>query len=302
MGYNLQGYIDDVVIPKIMETVFVTNLQPMLDLFNTDPFSTGGPNIVKDICVSETSNAANYTRTDVNPAPDSFETAQASWTRRYQHVAYDAHGIDLSQAKRGGIKAIQNLVQYKSLKAFAQLRKLIFDDFYSRLHADIDSTTAYSDAGLSRSGYPTLASTEDDSDNTVTLAEMRALKLATHLNKNTEKENYLWIVEPTVNKALQALIVAEFGRYLVDPQRNQGYAGGYQQAESFDGDRVIEMTGMTVGDMFYLNPMDVYVDNHRPLSIEQVPSGKDSVEFVMRIGMEMWVDYPGHQSKMTNKD
>lgn len=302
MGYSFQGYIDDVVQPTIMETVYTTDLQPMLDIFNTDPYAKGGPNIVKPICVSENYEASNYDRTDVNPSPGYFETAQAHWVRQYQHVAFDVHGIDNSQSKDGGLKQIQSLIQYESNKAFKKLRAKIFENFYARLLADIDDTATFSDAALSRSTYPTLASQVNNTDATITLQLMRDEKFATQLNKDIDEESFIWIIEPIVYKKVMELIGADKTWTINDPVAGQKIAGGYQEAASFDGDRLVKLPGMTVGDMFFLDPMDVYVDQHRGLEIEQVDSGKDSVEFVMRIGMDMWIDQPGTKLKMNNKD
>ena len=168
--------------------------------------------------------------------------------------------------------------------------------------ADIDDTAAYSDNALSRSTYPTLASTVEDTDTTITLALMRSLKFNTTLNKGVDKSNYIWLNEPTVNKTVMELIGAEKTWSINDPQSGQKIAGGYQEAASFDANRIIEMPGMTVGDQYFVNPNDVYIDEHRSLEIQQVESGKDSAEFVMRIGMDLWVDNPGHQGKHENKD
>ena len=302
MGYSFQGYIDDVVQPTIMETVFVKNLQPALDLFNKDPNPKGGPNIVKDICVSESYPTRNYDRTDVNPVPGYFENVQASWTREYQDTSYEVHGIDISQAQGDGLKQIQNLIQYESNKAFKALRQKIFNNFFTQLALDIDDTTAFSDNSLSRSTYPTLASQVHDTDTAITLAIARATKFSTQLNKNVDKGSYIWLVEPTVNKTFQELLGATRTWAINDATADGKFAAGYQEAASFDGDRVIEMTGMTVGDMYFLNPNDIYIDNHMPLEIEQVESGKHAYRFVMRIGYNLWTDNPGHQAKLTDKD
>lgn len=301
-NYSFQGLLDDVIQPTIMETVFVKQLQPVLDLFNTDPFSTGGPNIVKDICVSENYTGRNYDRTDVNPTPGYFETVQASWGRTYQDIGFEVHGIDVSQAKNGGLKQITNLIQYEANKAFRGLQALIFENIATQLAADIDDTVAFSDNALSRSSYPTLSSQVHDSNTAITNQIARDIKFATHLNKDVDKSAYVWLVEPTVDNVWQPQLAAERTWTINDPAKEGEFAGGYQQAASFDGDRILKLTGMSVGDMYYINPNDIYIDNHRAITLEQVESGKDSARFVYRCGYDLWTNNPGHQAKLTDKD
>lgn len=301
--YNYQPLIEDVILPEITEAYFLKDVEWLRSLFTDMPsnWRTGGSKIIKKIRTAVTSNAADYDRTDVNPESGDSTFVEAYWNKKYTHTAYEVHGIDRAEASAGGITTITDLLRDAAATEYAQFRNLLFSNLYTMLKADIDSTATYSDAALSRSTYATLASYEEATDTAITLALLRTCKNTVTLDENVMDDQYIWLMQQAVFNVFNPLAAA-LHTWNTTGVKGQEYAAGYQPVGSWEGNDVTKIPGMTTGDVFFLRPQDVFIYNHRPLEIEQVESGKDSVKFVMRAGFNLFVDNPGWQGKMTSKD
>jgi hypothetical protein len=301
--YTYQQVMNDVVIPEITETLFKKDWEWLRGMFSEMPSSWvgGGSQIEKRICVAETDTARNYDRTDVNPESGTATFLTAKWNKIYSDTAFEVHGIDMNEAKFGGVTEIADILQDASNRAYRNLKNRLFANLYTMLKADIDSAAAYSDAAISRSTYPRLASYEENTDTAITLAIARAARNAVTLDEAVTEQEYLWIMQQAVMNVFRPLAAAEL-TWNTTGVKGQEYAAGYQPVGSFDGTDVQSIPGMTTGDVFILRPQDVYISNHMALEAEMVPSGKHSLKGVMRIGVNLIVDNPGYQGKLTDKD
>jgi hypothetical protein len=226
-----------------------------------------------------------------------------TWTKVYQHTAFEVHGIDISQARNGGNPSVSDLITDAAKMEMDQLFEVIYNAVYTQWKADIDSASTYSDAALSRSTYPVLASQEESTDTQITLALMRSHSNACRLNKSSgPKNNFQFIMETATYEALEPKVAALHSWVINDSSRGEAFDGGYQALASFEGQKVFSPAGMTTGDIFYGRKEDFRIRKHRDLSIEQVPSGRDSAKFVMRVGINGYVTNPGFCGKMTSKD
>jgi hypothetical protein len=293
--------IREVVEPRIMETVYVKILEDLKAISTFDQ-NGGGEKIVHPVRTSISSNAAAYDKTDVNPVAGTFVAVDATWDYAYQHTAAEVHGIDISQASRGGNPTIDNLITDAIAMEMGQLKELIFDAVLTQWKLDIDSASTYSDAALNRTTYPTLASEEDSTSVPLTVALARSHSNAARLNKNSgDKINFQWIMETAVEEGFSPRVSALHGWNLNDTRRGQTIDGGYQPMNSFEGQLIYSPSGMTTGDVFYGRKQDFRIREHRSFSIEQVDSGRDSAKFVIRTGINGYVINPGFCGKMTNK-
>ena len=299
---NYQQLIEDVIEPEIQKTVYVKMLDDLYAIFGKDPKGKGGEEIREKVETSITSNAANYTRVDVNPEAGSFVAPEAYWNKTYQHAAAEVHGIDLSQAEAGGITTVSNLIQSEIERQMGQLFQLVWNNIYTQIRADIDSAATYSDAALNRSTYATLASYEENTDTAITIAIMRTAVNAIRLNKQSgPKSGFIWLMEEAVYNVFEPLAAA-LHTWNVTGSKGTPISAGYQPIGNFEGSDVHSPTGMTTGDVFYLRPQDVKIREHRGFFVEQVPSGRDSALFILRCGINGRVQYPGFQGKLTLKD
>jgi hypothetical protein len=124
------------------------------------------------------------------------------------------------------------------------------------------------------------------------------------LNKQVNLNDYVCLMEGSVYYTFKALAAA------LHAWNVQGVAGtpvdmGYQDVANFEGLNILpptEFTNMTTGDVLMLRKQDVNVVMHRPLEVSIVQSGRDSIKGVLRTGINIYVDNPYLQGKMTDKD
>ncbi len=161
MPADYNEFIQRVLKSKIYDTKFRLNIDTLRALFpNESP--VGGDRLTEKFEAARSSNAAAYTKADVNPSPASNTLIKPYWNKVQYHTACEIEGIDLSNAKNGGTDL--DLISYEIEKEAGELWHIIFSAMMTQVKADVDSTATYSDAGLSRSTYPTLASYEQDTN------------------------------------------------------------------------------------------------------------------------------------------
>ena len=284
-----------------METVFHKQLSELEQYAMVDRTVTGGSKITIPIRAAVSSNAAAYTRSDVDPASGTFTPVDATFNKDYYHTSWEVSGIDLAQAQAGGQPAISNLITDAAMMEMGQLEEVIYDAIMTDWKLHIDSSPAYSDASLSRSTYATLASTEENTDTQITLTLARTHSNTVRLNKLCgPKSGFQFLMETAVYEAFEPKVAALHGWSV--PSQLGAKDLGYQPIRTWEEQAVVSPQGMTTGDVLYGRKQDFHVYYHRPLTIEQVPSGRDSAKFVARIGINGIVTNPGFCGKMTSKD
>lgn len=302
--YSYQQAMNEVVIPQITETLWRQDYNDLLARFTKMPkaWDKGGEQIEKQLRVASTSTARNFDRTDTYGESGTTTIVTAKWNKIYTDAIWEVHNIDVSQAKNGGITSgLVDLLRDAAMQAYADLKAKLYQNLYAMMKADIDSSSAYSDASLNRSTYTRLASTEEGTDTAITLALLRAHRQAVLLNENTSIQQYRWIMEQQVYDVFQPLAAA-LHTWNINGSANTPVDAGYQPIGNWEGAAVDVMPGMTTGDVFFVRPSDVYIHEHRTLENEDIPSGKDSIKGVLKIGVHLFVDDPGKQGKMTSKD
>jgi len=109
-------------------------------------------------------------------------------------------------------------------------------------------------------------------------------------------------MEQEVMDDFEPLANAQQTWYTEIPSKDAIVDAGLRPIRSWEGSDVYVVPGMTTGDVFYLRKQDVLICPHRELEIEPVPSDRDSMKWILRVGMNLHVINPGWQAKMTDKD
>lgn len=299
--FDVAGLMRDVVAPKVENSIFEKPFEQLTSVFTEDTVNEGGKKIIRQIEVAKTSNADTYTKGDSDPDAGTITAVDAEWNLVYQHTAAEVYNIDIFQAQKGGVKGIEDLLTYAIQKESGPLWEMIYDDCMTQIKADLTATGTYSDAALSRVTYPTLAPYNELTDTANTYTLMRDLAYNTLLNKSTMRGEYIYVCEPNTYHTLVTQSADDFS-WNVPADGDVGKSIGFGRWTNLDGFRLFVVDGMTTGDVLFVNPNDVYIKKHRPLSITAVPSGRDSIKFVIRVGVNAFVENVGKQGMMTNKD
>lgn len=303
MDYN--EFIKRELQPDIVDTVIMQKLKPWIKYFGTASDKVlSGDRITSKYRLAYNSNAGFYNKSDVNPAAASQTLEKPYWNKVFSHGATEVHGIDVSNNKPSGgdLNMLADAIKTET----EALMDVVVGSLFTQIKKDVDSTSvAYSDKALSRSTYPTLASYEESTDATITLPYMRGMISGVTLDNAVSLADYVGIMESTVYNKLKPLAAVLHTWNVNDPAAREGIGMGWRPMINFEGLDIADINdfpSMTVGDVFMLRRQDVNIVPHRDLEIEIVPSGRDSIKAVLRNGTNIYVDNPGLQGKMTDKD
>jgi len=299
MGSDYNEVIQRAIMPELIDTTYRRSMEPLINTFGTEPALVGDRITVRNQA-AWTSNAAAYTKADVNPTPDSNTLIKPYWDKTFYHASCEIEGIDISNAQGQGDLAVLKLIDDSVMNCGKSLMDVVVAAQYGELKADIDSSSTYSDAGLSRSTYATLASYEEATDAAITIDYFRGMVNGTRLLKNcSPKSAYVALLEEAVYNKFRPLAAA---LHAYDANNEGVQALGYPECGRFEGTDIIVPDGMTTGDVLYVDRTKVKVFEHRPLEVKEVESGRDSVKVVLRVGVNTVVVDPGKAGKMTSKD
>ena len=288
--------------PAIVDTVIYDAIEPFKKHFTFEQV-LGGDRITAKFRVGHTSNNAQYDKSDVDVASATQTLVKPFWTKKQYQGMAEVHGIDISNDRPNpqGYNLIGDAVEIEA----AAMKDTIQAALLAQLLADVDSAgTAYSDASLSRSTYATLASYEETTNATISLAYMRGMIQNVILNKPVNLNDYICMSEGSVYYTFKALAAAlHTWNTATTPGNTQ--AMGWSDFDNFEGlafAQPTEFTNMVTGSVFMLRRQDVFITEHRLLEMKVKESGRDSSKVAMYYGINGHVENPLFQGKMLDKD
>ncbi len=297
--------IAEIVQPKVIENVVVPSMNKMYGLFTKNTDIKSGARITDPNCIAETAAGGAFTRADANSESMTQTFVSPYWNKVYYQEGAKVRREDLEEAKEGS--PLRALLQDAGTKATKQVMKHVFNGCITQIKADVDSAAAYSDASTTR--VTALASYEESTDATITLAYLRGAQKAIGLKDTIDWQEYVWLTEQTVLNTAAPLMSGTGSWQEINPRQRtahptdpSGVATGYMPIATFDQIAVDTTFGMTVGDAFLLNQNDVQIQEHMGLGLELVPVDEFAYKVMARIGVNAWARRPAFQGKLTNKD
>ena len=288
--------------PALVDTVIYDAIEPFMRYFTRGEV-LGGDRITAKFRVGHTSNNAAYDKSDVDVAAATQTLVKPYWTKKQYQGMAEVHGIDISNDRPNsqGINLLGDAVE----KEAEAMKDTIQAALLAQILADVDSSgTAYSDGSLSRSTYSTLASYEETTDATITLAYMRTMIQTVILNKPVRLQDYICMCEGSVYYTFKALAAAlHTWNTATTPGSTQPM--GWSDFDNFEGlafAQPTDFTNMTTGSLFMLRRQDVFITEHRPLEMKIKESNRDSSKVAMYYGINGHVENPLYQGKMLSKD
>ena len=155
-GLQYTEYLNNAYIPRVHAMTFWNNWwlnQPYFEV--VQPGSCpGGPDINHLLDYSETTNAEAYVRGAPIPDPDSTSSIRAYHTKDYFQGSAKVYGDQKSQTQGSDALNVAISPDQKAINTSVKnMVDLMSTTFLTDLAAQVDSTTAFSDASLSRSTY-----------------------------------------------------------------------------------------------------------------------------------------------------
>jgi len=295
---NYDNYITSVKKPELVNTVFKRSIGDLIGIFGQNEQVYEGNVISETFVASVSTSAGAYVDGDPDPVSFTQVLVNPYWTKVQYHESVEVSKSKLSNA--GSDAKRRRMIDFAMAQGGANLYDKVFSGCMSQLASDIDETGSYSTGALSRTTYTTLASDETPQNGAITLAAMQAARKACFLNKNVgPRSGYVWLIEEAAYNTFEPLAAATRTYNVNDGSTQQGVDTGYPPVSRFEGSDCFTPGGMTTGNMFFVRKQDVLICPHRTLETERVPSGMDTIKYVLRVGINLHVINPGFQAKIT---
>jgi hypothetical protein len=250
--YDYEGIINNIVMPKLMDIRYNNPWQQLLQYATEDKREYCGERIT----IGQNSDVEAY------------------WIKIYQPAVGKVHIIDIYESEVGGFTAVEDCLTKAVNDAFDGLWGLIFDNILAQWRLDILNSGGYSDAGLSRVIYPSLATYNDFVNATITEADLDDVQYYIKLgNTDVNLSDYVWRMGSDVEQDLKP-------------------HGGVAPINSYGGSAIDIMNGMMTGDVMYLRMKDAIVHRHMPLR-HVVKYNGYMIEVNLRVGINGYITNPG---------
>lgn len=303
MSYmKFEDILTNVCQGEVVDNIVLPSLQELYSLFTQNNNIKEGSSIKDTDALSETAGGGAFTRSDGDPAPLSATWAQPTWLKtRYHEKAY-IRGEDIDEMLGSEAGAEASISRAANSAVRQLLNTHVFSGVFTQIAADVDSSSDYSDAAITRSTI--LQSYEEDTSATMTLAYWRNMWKAIDLRDTINWDNYIGLFAPGVWGTFYPLADALVTKTRMNPAITDVNAVGYQEIDSVDGIRVRKMFGVPTGYVYLLDRRDVQIQNHLPLQLTfQGPEHLNEYAFAVtaRIGVRAWVRRPYWQGKLSGK-
>jgi hypothetical protein len=298
---DYQGLLTNQLQSELTDVIVRPSLDKLYSLFTKNTDIREGSLITDPNCIGETLNGGAFTRSDVDPASMTVTWGKPYWTKVYYHESAKIRKEDIDEAN-GNLVTIQNLFVDAAKRATTGLLNThVFGGICTQIKADVDSSAVYGNT----TRVTAWQSYEENTDTAITIAILRAMFKALYLKGNVNSADYITLFEPNVWSVAWPLMDALVSRTRLNPSVGDSNAAGYQEVPALDLFPVMDLYGMTTGDVFCLNRSDVQIQNHKALELTQkTPENlkEYAYEVVARIGVNCWVRHPARQGKLTLKD
>lgn len=311
-GNTYSTLLNEVWTPALETTVFRNNWMfdgsrfPILD-------SPGGSTVSTGYEYAITSTTGTYNYDDPMNEPFSSSQVRAYFNKDHYQEAARIFNVYLDYLKNGGTKPAGFETQMHELESAA---KNLLDKMTTTMIADVegqvDSSSAYSDASLSRTTYATLKSYEETTSTALTLAHLEDMieALMTHVTygQNVRSETDLLLMLPRNQVTNLSRLVtgqaynASFFEMITSTQdMGPADAGRVMRTKQFEGIEIVVVPDMTTTVLLCVHKPDVKIWRHRPLTIVEKSEAADTQLFHLTAGYNAIVHRPGNSGKLSAK-
>ena len=300
-GTNGSTFIKDGYIPQVQKTFFRNTWwgNPANHPFEIVTNGPGGGTINNLINYSTTSNSAAHVKGQPYPSPDAMLTINSYFTKDYFEGVAKVSGQDLANLANGGSEVPVDLEMAAIEDTLGNVEAAMNAQFLTDLAAQVDATTAYSDASLARATY-SLASIETAQGGALTLAVMEDTQ------ESLRNTTYGIIPMSDIAICVPPNQLTNFSRLtsfdgsgaawqsqgMDDPGRQFNF-------KVFNGSPVISVPGMTSTEIYFLRISTTKVYAHKspefkPIELNEWANGHHIV-----IGGNLVVKDPRRCAKIT---
>jgi hypothetical protein len=272
-GDQFTVYRNEAYLTKVINNVYHNSWVLDQRFFEIVPPAgcPGGASIDEIIDYAVSTNAATYSIGTPMPTPDSISSVRAYFNKDYYHASSKTYGITRSQqnVNYNG----QNVAMEPNAKAMEAAQKNLIDlistTAYTDLASQVDSTTAYSDASLSRTTY-SIASYEASTVGALALADLEdAIEAMEDVTYGVvPRENQVIMMARNQLTNLSRLVTgAQYNELVTTQSDTRADAGRTRLTTHFDGVPILVVPDQLTTEILIVDRTKVKVFVHRALEM-----------------------------------
>jgi len=305
-GMQFDAYLNNAYIPRVHSMTFWNSWwlnQPYFEVVQPEGSNPGGAEINGLLDYSETTNAEVYVRGAPIPDPDSTDTIRYYHNKDYFQATAKVYGDQMSQTRGFDALNVPITPETKAIDTSVKnLVDLMSTTFLTDLAAQVDSTTAYSDASLSRATY-NCASYEVGSVSGLALADMEDMLEA--LQNTTygivPNEDLVWVMARNQLTNISRLTsgASNFGLNASSQDMAAIDAGRVMRTIEFEGVPIFVVPNMTNSEMYLLKRSATKIYLHEtPKTVLKDPA-EWAMQYLSTAGANLVIEDPLRCGKLT---
>lgn len=311
-GETFSTLVREVWWPELMVTHFRNFWMFDQNYFEMVP-ALGGSAINAGYEYTVSSNVGTYNYDDSMVEPYSSSQVKAYFNKDHFQEAVRIFGVYKDYLSNGGSETAALDYARKSLEGgMLNLRDKITTTMISDLETQVDSSTAYSDASLSRTTYASLKSYEEATSTALGMAHLEDAveALMTHVTYGQgvrSEQDLLWMVPRNQLTNLSRLVTgqaynASFFQMMTSTQdMGPADAGRVFRTKTFEGIDIVSVPDMTTTVLLCLHKPDVKIVETRPFTIKEKSETADTELYQLTAAYNAVAKRPGNHAKLSGK-
>lgn len=304
-GNLFTSYLKEVYLPQAVKIVFQDDVwfnQPFIEVVPAAQCPAGPHiNVILDYAVS--TNAEVYVQGAPAPSAYTMSDARAYFTKDFFQETAKVHGDTLAMLANGGNNTTEEAMQKSIMQGVMNLKALMTSSFLTDLAAQVDSTTAYSDASLSRSTYA-CASYEAGSISALTRADlMDAIEglMAGTYGPIPQLNDLLWLMPPNQHTNLANLQMgAQYAEFSTDASNMSAVDTGAKfRTDTFESIPILQIPTMTTTEIYLVKRSATKIYMHNDITAVQKDSAEWAENWLITGGANLVVSDPRCCGKLT---
>jgi len=304
-GNLFTSYLREVYLPQAVKTLFQNDIwfhQPFIEIVPSSACPAGpNINIILDYAVSTSAEA--YAQGAPQPAAHTLSDVRAYFTKDYFQETAKVHGDTLAMLKNGGSNVAQDAIQKSIDQGIMNLKAVMTSTFLTDLGNQVDSTTAYSDAALSRATY-SIASYEAGSISTLARADIvdmiEALQSGSY-GPIVPLDDMLLLMPPNQQGNLANLQAAVAYAEFTTSTQNMGPmdSGVKFRTKTFESVPILEVPGMTTTEIYLVRKSQTKIYFHEDITVTPKDAPEWAENYLITCGANLVVSDPRGCGKLT---
>jgi hypothetical protein len=304
-GNLFTNYLREVYLPQAISTIFFNDAWFSQPFFEIVPSAScpAGPHINTVIDYAVDSNAEVYVQGAPMPSASTLSDVRAYFTKDFYQETAKVYGDTLAMSKNGGLNVQEDLIKKSLDTAIKNLKVAMTTTFTTDLAAQVDSSTAYSDASLNRTTY-SIASYEYAVSGALTrawLTDVIEFLQTGSYGMPVDISDLCFVVPPNQHTNIANLqAAAQYAEFSVDAQNMGPMDTGVKfRTMTYESVPILQIPGLTTTEVYLLKRSATKIYMHEDITAQPKDIAEWADNWLVTGGANLVVSDPRACVKLT---